>query len=92
MTDGRKNDDGKLRYELLPMAPVDEIVRVLGFGAAKYDDDNWRRVPDAENRYYAAAMRHLSAWRQGENIDPESGRSHLAHAACCLVFLMELHE
>jgi hypothetical protein len=92
MTDGRKNDAGKLRYELLPMAPVDAIVDVLTFGAAKYDDDNWRRVPDAENRYYAAAMRHLSAWRQGENIDPESGRSHLAHAACCLVFLMELHE
>jgi hypothetical protein len=92
MTEGMKDDAGKLRYELLPMAPVDEIVRVLGFGAAKYDDDNWRRVEDAENRYYAAAMRHLSAWRQGENIDPESGRSHLAHAACCLVFLMELHE
>jgi hypothetical protein len=90
--EGRKDDGGKLRYELLPMAPIDEVVRVLTFGAQKYADDNWRHVPDGEDRYYAAAMRHLSAWRQGENIDPETGRSHLAHAACCLVFLMELHE
>lgn len=92
MSEGRKYDSGKLRYELLPMAPIDEVVRVLTIGAQKYDDENWRQVEDGENRYYAAAMRHLSAWRQGENIDPETGRSHLAHAICNLVFVMELHE
>ena len=88
--EGRKDDTGKLRYDLLPMHAIDEIVGVLTFGAKKYAPDNWRHVEDAEKRYYAAAMRHLSAWCQGEVEDEESGLSHLAHAACCLVFLMEL--
>lgn len=90
--EGRKDDAGKLRYDLVPFAALDQIVDVLTFGANKYAPDNWRHVPDAETRYFAAALRHLSKWKQGENLDPESGKGHLAHAACCLLFLMELYE
>jgi len=70
------------------MAPLDQVVKVLTYGAAKYAPDNWQQVPDAKNRYFAAAMRHLSAWKQGEAVDEESGVCHLAHAACCMLFLL----
>lgn len=92
---GTKYDGDKLRYDLLPMGPVDEIVRVLTFGARKYAPDNWMQVPDARARYYAAALRHLSAWKQGEQVDTGpggSGLNHLAHAACCLLFLLHFDK
>jgi hypothetical protein len=89
--DGKKNDDGKPRYDLFPPTAEQAIVEVLTYGANKYDDNNWRKVENAEGRYYAAARRHLNAWRQGEEAD-ESGLSHLAHAACSLVFLLALER
>ena len=51
--------------------------------------DNWKKVPDRENRYVAAAFRHLVAHRLGERLDPETGEPHLAHAICCLTFILE---
>lgn len=89
---GRKDDFDKLRYDLLPDGPIQEIVEVLTFGAKKYAPDNWRKVEDGHSRYYAALQRHLAAWRMGERNDPESGLTHLAHAACCLLFLIELDQ
>lgn len=86
--DGRKDDNGKLRYDLLPISAVEEIVKVLTFGAGKYADDNWQVVPGLESRYYAALQRHLTAWRKGEMIDADSGLPHLAHAGCCLLFIL----
>lgn len=85
---GRKDDAEKPRWDLLPFGPVREVVEVLTFGAKKYAPDNWQRVPEPRRRYFAAAMRHLTAWYEGEPRDPETGLSHLAHAACCLLFLM----
>ena len=87
--EGMKFDKEKPRWELLPMASITEVVDVLTYGARKYDDDNWRQVPDRRRRYYAAALRHIVAWWSGELKDPESGYHHLAHAMCCLIFLME---
>ncbi|QHJ84311.1 MAG: hypothetical protein [Caudoviricetes sp.] len=85
---GVKHDSDKPRFSLLPLKQVWDIVAVLEFGAKKYAPDNWQKVPDAENRYFDAAMRHLCAWRSGEKRDPETNLPHLAHAACCLLFLM----
>jgi hypothetical protein len=87
-TAGRKDDSGKPRWDLLPMTEVGEAVDVLTTGAVKYEDDNWKRVPDHRSRYFSAAMRHLTAWWGGERLDAETGKSHLAHAVCCLLFLM----
>ena len=87
---GRKDDQGKLDYSLLPWDGVDDVVHVLQFGAQKYDRDNWRKVPDGLRRYSNAAMRHLVALQRGEVTDPESGLSHAAHAACCCLFLCDL--
>lgn len=85
---GEKFDDGKLRFDLLPKGALEEIVEVLGYGARKYSADNWKLVPDARSRYFAAAMRHIMAWHSGEEKDPESGLSHLAHAGCSILFLL----
>lgn len=85
---GRKNDHDKLCWDLLPVEPIEDIVRILTRGARKYTPENWKYVVGARDRYYAATMRHLAAWRKGHRRDKESGRSHLAHALCCLVFLL----
>jgi hypothetical protein len=87
---GRKNDQGKCRYDLVPERGEEEFVRVLTLGAQKYGANNWQHVDDARGRYYAALRRHLKAWRLGERRDPEWSRHHLAHAMCCLAFLLEL--
>jgi hypothetical protein len=88
-TGGRKFDGNKLEYGLLPPFALEETVKVLTFGAQKYERDNWKRVPDSKRRYFDALQRHVWAWKQGEQIDPESGLHHLAHAMCCLMFLYE---
>lgn len=87
---GRKQDNNKQRWDLLPLQPINEIVKVLTFGAKKYSDNNWQQVSNAKERYYAALMRHIVAWREGEWLDDESKLPHLAHAGCCLIFLMWL--
>jgi len=87
---GAKDDRGKARWDLLPYGPLSEVVDVLTHATAsgKYGPDNWKRVPDARRRYFAAAQRHLVAWKLGEAEDPDSGKSHLAHAVCCLLFML----
>lgn len=87
---GVKKDSSKLKWDLLPIEAVEQVVRVLMFGARKYSPDNWKRVPDARNRYYAAALRHIFAWRRGSKLDPESKKPHIAHAVCCLIFILWL--
>lgn len=89
-TPGMKDDQDKPRWDLLPYEGLSEVVDVLTYGAAKYAPDNWRHVKNPRRRYFAAAMRHLVAWWRGEQTDPETGKSHLAHAACCILFLMEV--
>ena len=84
---GRKDDKEKNRLDLVEPEFIEGIGEVLTFGANKYEPNNWQKVEDAEDRYYAAALRHLIAWRKGEKTDPESGLSHLDHAACNIMFL-----
>ena len=86
--DGIKYDNEKPRWSLLPWVAVNEIVKVLTYGAKKYDDDNWKKVEPFEDRYFSAMLRHLIDWKNGEKTDKETGLSHLAHAGCCLLFLL----
>lgn len=92
MTQGMKFDQGKPRYDLVPWEAMDDVVRVLTYGAQKYADNNWKHVEDAAKRYPAATFRHLSAYMQGEKMDPETGVSHLAHAMCSLMFMLAMDK
>jgi hypothetical protein len=87
---GIKFDGDKPDYSLMPAASMDEMVKVLSMGAKKYDRENWRKLENGEDRYFAAAMRHLWAIRMGEEIDSESGLPHAAHAAVNCVLLNEI--
>lgn len=87
MAKGIKYDQEKPDYSLLPFGAVDEVVKTLTYGAKKYTRHNWKHVEDI--RYQAAAMRHFSAYMQGEPIDPESGIHHLAHMAASILFLLQ---
>lgn len=90
--DQHKLDGGKLMYDLLPPEFEESVVRVLTYGANKYEPNGWRNVPDAINRYYAALRRHLTEYRKGNVTDDESGLKHLEHAACNICFLLELSK
>ena len=88
MSVGQKFDEGKHQWSLLPWSALRVVVAVLGFGAQKYAPNQWQDVPEAKTRYADAALRHLTAWMCGEQLDPESKLPHLAHAVCCLLFLI----
>jgi hypothetical protein len=83
----QKFDQGKVRVDLVPREAVEAIGRVLGFGAKKYSPNSWREGIEF-SRLYAATLRHLLAWGDLEDLDPESNENHLAHAMCNLAFLL----
>lgn len=89
-SNGMKFDGEKPDYSLVPFGALDEVVKVLTYGAKKYDRFNWEKVEDI--RYQAAALRHISAYMQGQKYDPETGINHLAHAVCSLLFLVEFDK
>ena len=88
---GIKHDAGKLPFELLPWDAISEVAAVLRFGAGKYGVRNWERGLMC-GRLYGALLRHVSAWWQGEDCDPETGLSHMAHASCCALMLLAYDE
>ena len=86
-----KFDQDKLPLHLLSTEAMNQTAAVLAFGAQKYAEHNWRKG-FAWSRPLSAAMRHITAFNAGEDTDPESGLSHLAHAACCIMFLLEFEK
>jgi len=87
--DHDKHDAGKPRWDLLPFKATEAVVKVLTHGATKYKPHGWKDVAEPRQRYFAACLRHVVAWWGGETNDAESGLPHLAHAICCLMFLLE---
>ena len=82
-----KADINKPEWYLIPPDAIEEIVEVLTYGARKYTPNNWHAGAHW-SRYFSACMRHLWKWWGGEDKDPETGYSHLAHAGCCILFLL----
>lgn len=86
--DELKLDDGKIRWHLMPMKAVAEIVKVLMYGESKYSRDGWKGLHDQPERVEDALMRHVIAHKEGELRDPDTGLFHLAHAGCNIIFLL----
>lgn len=82
-----KHDAGKPRMDLLDPYAIRELAKVLEFGARKYAPWNWTKGMEY-SRLMGAALRHMMAFQEGEDLDPESGLPHVAHAMCCLMFLL----
>jgi len=83
---GMKDDIGKLRYDLIDAKALEQLAKVLTFGASKYSPDNWRLVD--KEKYVAAVMRHFEKYRQGYIYDFESELPHLAHVMANLMFIL----
>jgi len=87
MNEGKKNDIGKMRFDLITPEMEEALAEILTHGATKYEDRNWEKGIKY-SRIYAALRRHLNAWSRGRIYDQESGLRHLNHALCCLAFLV----
>jgi hypothetical protein len=90
------DDNPKTKYghlkaplHLVPASAVIEEAWVMQLGARKYGAFNWRAKTVSATIYQAAALRHLLAWFEGEDVDAESGRSHLAHVRACMAILID---
>lgn len=85
-----KNDiiDDKLRWDLLPMEEIEDIVKVYHAGAKKYGPNNWQNLDNGFERYRAAMFRHLMEYMKGERVDSDTGCFHLAQCAWnCIAML-----
>lgn len=101
LLEGRKDDTGKARIELIAPELIFALAQVLTFGAMKYAPRNWEKGM-SWGRVFGALMRHLWAWWGGKgpttksflfgDLDDETEFSHLWHAACCIMFLLAYEE
>lgn len=91
-----KQDQGKLRYDLMPFDALDSVADILTYGIKKYPkpEENWRVNSKKEDipRYKAALLRHYSLMAQGEVFDSESGLPHMAHIATNSLFIIALEK
>lgn len=83
-----KHDHGKPDYSLLTRGMLEPMVRALMFGEKKYSRHNYK-TGFKNTRLTAAALRHIMAYQDGEDNDPESGLPHLAHAMVALGMLLD---
>ena len=85
---GKRNDTGKPKLHLLSYEALEEVAHVLEWGGAKYGDFNWRKgIPYTRN--LNAALRHIFKFLNNTGLDPDTNRSHLAHAIANLMFVLE---
>ena len=87
-----KYDEDKPRYDLLPPIAINELAKVLTFGAEKYEAESWRTLENGERRYTAALLRHTFAMLGGELYDPESGLLHSSHIMTDAAFIVEFQS
>ena len=88
---GKKYDENKPMWHLLPWEVIEEVVKVLTFGANTYGENDWQAFVSRdknEMRYFSAAVRHLCQWKKGKIFDDETKYHHLCHAICCLFFIV----
>ena len=86
----QKDTKNKPRLSYIPYSSLVKIAEVRQFGIDKYGENKYDEV-NVED-FLDAALRHIFKHIEGEYIDNESGRSHLAHAATSLILAMHNHE
>jgi hypothetical protein len=79
----------KPQLHLVPAVLTEQAAAALATGATRYGIRNFRATKVRASTYVSALMRHLDAWREGEDLDPESGLSHLAHVAANVAILLD---
>ena len=89
--EGRKEDTKKLRYDLIPVYPLERVAEVYTIGAQKYGDRNWE-LGIKWGRIFGALLRHAFAWWSGEQFDKEDGQHHLASVVWAALTLMEYEK
>ena len=91
---GKKNDfqDGKLRWDLLPLEEIEDIVKLYTAGSIKYGDNNWQGLENGYQRYKAAMLRHLLEYEKGTKIDEETKVNHLAAVAWNAIAMLYLDK
>ena len=91
MSEGIKYDGGKDRFDLIPAEPLTALAKIYTMGFEKYGARNWEMGIEW-SRIFGAVQRHLWAFWNGEDIDPESGLPHVAHAAWgCFALIEFMH-
>ena len=91
---GQKNDfaDAKLRWDLLPLQEIEDIVKAYTVDADKYGENNWKYLENGYNRYKAAMFRHLLEYEKGTEFDEETGCRHLAQVAWNAIAMLYLSK
>lgn len=79
----------KAPLSVVPMGVVAEVGVAMLEGAAKYGRHNYRAMGVRSSVYFDATMRHLIDWWEGQDIDPESGMSHITKALSSLTVLRD---
>lgn len=79
-------NDGKIRWSLVSWKALVPMVQVLGFGAKKYAAFNWTKGL-SYNQTCESMLRHIHAFMEGEDDDPESKLQHVGHILCNGMFL-----
>jgi Domain of unknown function (DUF5664) len=79
----------KLPLELVPPSAMHALAEAFNDGARKYNAYNWREKSISSSVYYGAALRHLTAWWDGEDSAEDSGLNHLHHALACIAMLID---
>lgn len=87
-----KYDQGKLLMSLVEPEYIEDVARVLTYGAEKYEPNSWQSVRDAERRYKDALLRHTMEYLKGVEVDEESGLTHLSHMATNIMFLSHFNR
>ena len=82
-----KHLDSKIPIGLVHPEMIMALAEVLAYGAQKYEPNDWLKgIPHW--MLYDSCMRHMMSWRQGVDIDPESGLHHLEHALTNLAMIV----
>jgi hypothetical protein len=82
----------KTPLRLVPPALLIFVAHVMVLGAKKYGEWNWRANKVRHTVYLEAAIRHLQAALDGEDVDKESGLPHEAHAAACMGIVLDAKQ